>query len=118
MNYKNNIYTLKLKKFLSKLKIAIGYKLNDGPWGGGNQFAISLKELVEEGHEVFFNLSRNDLDIILLTDPRKEALACHLAREILLNILFLRIQKLLLFTVLMNAMKRKNLSYGHIAEIS
>ncbi len=56
------------------MKIAIGYKLNDGPWGGGNQFAISLKKkLLEEGHQVFFNLSRNDLDIILLTDPRKRS---------------------------------------------
>jgi len=56
------------------LKIAIGYKLNKGPWGGGNQFAISLeKKLLEEGHQVFFNLSRNDLDIILLTDPRKRS---------------------------------------------
>ena len=56
------------------MKIAIGYKLNKGPWGGGNQFAISLeKKLIEEGHQVFFNLSRNDLDIILLTDPRKRS---------------------------------------------
>ena len=56
------------------MKIAIGYKLNDGPWGGGNQFAISLKKkLIEKGHEVFFNLSRDDLDIILLTDPRKRS---------------------------------------------
>ena len=56
------------------MKIAIGYKLNKGPWGGGNQFAISLeKKLLEEGHQVFFNLSRNDLDIILLTDPRKRS---------------------------------------------
>ncbi len=54
------------------MKVAIGYKLNDGPWGGGNQFALALKnKLIEDGHEVFFNLSRNDLDIILLTDPRK-----------------------------------------------
>ncbi len=56
------------------MKIAIGYKLSDGPWGGGNQFAKSLrKKLKEEGHEVYFNLSRNDLDIILLTDPRKRS---------------------------------------------
>ena len=56
------------------MKIAIGYKLNKGPWGGPNQFAISLeKKLLEEGHQVFFNLSRNDLDIILLTDPRKRS---------------------------------------------
>ena len=56
------------------MKIAIGYKLNDGPWGGGNQFAISLtKKLKEDGHDVFFNLSRSDLDIILLTDPRKRS---------------------------------------------
>ena len=79
---------------MSKLKIAIGYKLNDGPWGGGNQFAISLKKkLVVEGHEVFFNLSRNDLDIILLTDPRKEAL-CFIYSGDIIKYLCSRIQKL------------------------
>ena len=56
------------------MKVAIGYKLKEGPWGGGNQFATALhKKLLDQGHQVFFNLSRNDLDIIILTDPRKRS---------------------------------------------
>tara|TARA_B100001989_G_scaffold244575_1_gene213462 strand:- start:441 stop:1499 length:1059 start_codon:yes stop_codon:yes gene_type:complete len=53
------------------LKIAIGYKLVDTSWGGGNQFAISLVNAAEQkGYEVTFDLRDNDIDIILLTDPR------------------------------------------------
>lgn len=53
------------------MKIAIGYHLQDGPWGGGNQFAISLmKALRNSGHEVFFDLNVPEIDIIILTDPR------------------------------------------------
>ena len=53
------------------MKIAIGYYLQEGPWGGGNQFALSLvKALESRGDKVCFNLKDNDIDIILLTDPR------------------------------------------------
>jgi hypothetical protein len=53
------------------LKIAIGYHLQDGPWGGGNQFAQSLRHALESrGDIVQFDLAEPDLDIILLTDPR------------------------------------------------
>lgn len=56
------------------MKIAIGYKIKNGPWGGGNQFAKSLcKNLEEDGHEVFFELFRKDIDLILLTDPRRRS---------------------------------------------
>ena len=52
------------------MKIAIGYKIISGPWGGGNRFAISLSKYLESmGHEVSFDL-RGKPDIILLTDPR------------------------------------------------
>ena len=53
------------------MKIAIGYKIVNGPWGGGNRFAADLKDaLVSFGHSVKFDLKDKDIDIILLTDPR------------------------------------------------
>jgi len=56
------------------MKVSIGAKVFDGPWGGGNLFVKNLsKTLKSKGHEVVYNLNDNDLDIILLTDPRKKS---------------------------------------------
>jgi len=45
--------------------------LQQGAWGGGNQFGHSLsKFLRQKGCKVFFDLKRSDLDIIMLTEPR------------------------------------------------
>ena len=53
------------------MKISIGSKIKTGPWGGGNLFVINLKEYLEsQNHEVVFDLNDDDIDIILLTDPR------------------------------------------------
>lgn len=53
------------------MKVAIGTTIQDGPWGGGNQFAVSLhKYLLEHNVEVVFDLNSKDIDIILLTEPR------------------------------------------------
>ena len=53
------------------MKISIGSKIIEGPWGGGNQFAISLSGyLKEKGWEVTSSLSDEDIDIILMTEPR------------------------------------------------
>jgi len=53
------------------VKIAIGYHIQDGPWGGGNQFARSLEDaLKERGDEVRSTLEDDDIDVIVLTDPR------------------------------------------------
>jgi hypothetical protein len=53
------------------MKIAIGYHLQDGPWGGGNQFATSLANALSlRGDSVRFDLHDPDIDIILMTDPR------------------------------------------------
>lgn len=55
------------------MKIAIGYRLQDGPWGGGNQFGKALVAHLEAaGWQVSFNLAQPGLDIILMTEPRKE----------------------------------------------
>lgn len=54
------------------MKISIGTNIKDGPWGGGNLFAINLTNyLIQNGHDVISNLEDNDIDIILLTEPRK-----------------------------------------------
>ena len=54
------------------MKVSIGTNIKEGPWGGGNLFAKSLKKYLEDnGHKVITNLSENDIDIILITEPRK-----------------------------------------------
>tara|TARA_B100001057_G_scaffold500607_1_gene616628 strand:+ start:8766 stop:9833 length:1068 start_codon:yes stop_codon:yes gene_type:complete len=54
------------------MKVSIGTNVKDGPWGGGNLFAINLTNyLKENNHEVIYNLDDDDIDIILLTEPRK-----------------------------------------------
>ena len=58
------------------MKVSIGMKLVDGAWGGGNQFALSLtRYLIKQGNIVINHLNDDDIDIILLTDPRKESVS-------------------------------------------
>ena len=54
------------------MKISIGTNIKEGPWGGGNLFAINLTKYLEKnGHIVVNNLEDNDIDLILITEPRK-----------------------------------------------
>ena len=54
------------------MKISIGTNIKEGPWGGGNLFAINLRNyLIKQGHNVVHNLKDEDIDIILITEPRK-----------------------------------------------
>jgi len=53
------------------MNIAIGYHIQEGPWGGGNAFARSLSDaLTARGDRVIYTLDYPDIDLILLTDPR------------------------------------------------
>ncbi len=53
------------------MKVSIGTKIKEGPWGGGNLFAVNLKQyLLSMGYEVVHDLEDQDIDIILLTEPR------------------------------------------------
>lgn len=55
-----------------KKKISIGTNIINGPWGGGNQFAGSLSNyLKSRGWEVVNNLKKSNIDIILMTEPRR-----------------------------------------------
>ena len=54
------------------MKISIGTNIKEGPWGGGNLFAINLKKYLEDkGHVVTNDLKDKDIDLILITEPRK-----------------------------------------------
>ncbi len=58
------------------MKISFGIHFQEGPWGGGNQFLKALaKALERRGHEVFTDLKVQDLDLILLVDPRAESVS-------------------------------------------
>jgi len=59
------------------MKIAIGFNKIEGPWGGGNQFADALELFLRKrGVNVVRALTDDDIDVILLTDPRKEMRSC------------------------------------------
>ncbi|SVD79910.1 uncharacterized protein METZ01_LOCUS432764, partial [marine metagenome] len=54
------------------MKIAVGMRFVEGPWGGGMQFGKALaNHFREQGIDVLFDLHDPDIDIILLTDPRR-----------------------------------------------
>jgi hypothetical protein len=56
------------------MKVALGVRVKQGPWGGGNQFATALERyLKQRGVEVHHDLGAADLDIILLTEPRRSS---------------------------------------------
>ena len=53
------------------MKVSIGSRVVEGPWGGGNLFVKNLSNfLLAAGHKVIYDLSEPDIDLIVLTDPR------------------------------------------------
>jgi len=59
------------------MKVSIGMNLQPGPWGGGNQFGHALATHLRSRHiQVCFDLAAADIDIILLTEPRRELRIC------------------------------------------
>ncbi len=54
------------------MKVALGVRRREGPWGGGNQFANAIADFLQDrGVTVERDLSARDLDLILLTEPRR-----------------------------------------------
>ena len=53
------------------MKIALGFEIIEGSWGGGNQFANSIyRNAIAKGYSITNSLKDSDIDIILFTDPR------------------------------------------------
>ena len=56
------------------MKISIGSKIFDGPWGGGNLFVKNFSEYLQRhGVDVVYDLYDQDIDVIILMDPRKSS---------------------------------------------
>jgi glycosyltransferase involved in cell wall biosynthesis len=73
------------------MKVAIGYHIQEGPWGGGNQFARSLTEVLQRrGDKVRFDLADSDIDIIVLTDPRARSASVSFGAGAVLRYLLLK----------------------------
>jgi glycosyltransferase involved in cell wall biosynthesis len=73
------------------MKVAIGYHIQEGPWGGGNQFARSLTEVLERrGDTVRFDLADADIDVIVLTDPRARSASVSFGAGAVLRYLLLK----------------------------
>ena len=54
------------------MKVAMGMNITDGSYGGGNQFGTALvKYLRNRNFTIVYELKDKDIDLILLTDPRK-----------------------------------------------
>jgi hypothetical protein len=69
-------------------KIAIGHKIQTGPYGGGNAFVKSLSQgLVSSGNQVFFDLYESNLDFIIMTDPRASSPNVSFAAKAILQYL-------------------------------
>ena len=53
------------------MKVAVGFRVQDGPWGGGNRFAAALVAALRvRGDSVCQSLDEHDIDVILMMDPR------------------------------------------------
>ena len=90
------------------MKISIGTNIKDGPWGGGNLFAINLKNyLIENNHQVINNLEDDNIDLILLTEPRSTSESSAFTDFDVVKYLKKLTIKHLSFTELMNVMKEK-----------
>lgn len=73
------------------MKVAINYQVQDGPWGGGNRFVANLVNALQaRGDRVTKSLDFDDIDIVLMIDPRRRnpattfgpgAIMRHLARR-------------------------------------
>ena len=70
------------------MKISIGTNIKEGPWGGGNLFAINLKNFLESKEvEVINHLRHDDIDLILITEPRKTSESSAFTHQQVINYL-------------------------------
>jgi len=98
------------------MKLAIGYRLQKGPWGGGNRFAQSLEQdMISAGHQVVFDLKEPDIDIILLTDPRPKSPSVSFSAGAILRYLTLKNPRALVIHRINECDERKGTKFMNAA---
>ena len=91
------------------MKIAIGYEIQNGPYGGGNSIVLSFqKYFTKAGHEVVFNINDNDVDVILITDPRSRSPSISFSAGAVLRYLWLKNKNAIVIHLLQDCDERKN----------
>ncbi len=91
------------------MKIAIGYKIQDGPYGGGNSIVLSFQEYFKSaGHDVVFDIEDNDIDVILITDPRSRSPSISFSAGAVLRYLLFRNKNAIVVHLLQDCDERKN----------
>jgi hypothetical protein len=64
------------------MKVSIGSKIFEGPWGGGNLFVKNLANYLKlQNVKVIHDLYDKDIDVIILTDPRKSSYSATFSGE-------------------------------------
>ena len=58
-----------MKRF-DGIKIALGYEIREGPWGGGNQFLRSFKNYFEDLGAIITHQLEGQVDLIMIINPR------------------------------------------------
>jgi len=97
------------------MKIALGQKIHLGPWGGGNNFIISLVEhLQRNGHTVVNELKDDDIDIILLTDPRRRNPTTSFIANDIFNYLIFKNKKAIVVHRINECDERKNTKFMNL----
>jgi len=93
------------------MKVSIGTKIKNSAWGGGNSFAINLKNFLQRNNiEVFFDLKCKDLDFIILTDPRSNSISSNFDDLDIINYQ-LRNKKTIVLHRVNECDERKNTNY-------
>ncbi len=96
------------------MKIAIGMNIQNGAWGGGNQFGRVLSEyLINEGHEVSFDLKDKSLDIILMTEPNRKLKTSAFNHIDILKYLIFKNSKAIVIHRINNTSEAKNESHKY-----
>ncbi len=91
------------------MKVAIGHRIQAGPWGGGNRFVEALaKALRGAGHSVAFDLADGDLDVIVMIDPRPRNPAVSFTPGAILHYVGLRNPRALVVHRINECDERKN----------
>ena len=91
------------------MKVAIGYRIVGGPWGGGNGFVAALESaLAAEDHEIVHDLEQSDIDLVLLVDPRARLPNIPFAAGAILRYLSLRNSRAVVVHRINECDERKN----------
>ncbi len=94
------------------MKISIGTNIKEGPWGGGNLFAINLKKYLQSnGHTVVHDLLDSDIDLILITEPRKTSESSAFTHFDVLNYIKFVNNETIVFHRINECDERKNTNY-------